>query len=1384
MINKGYHWSGVQPTPEFEPSTQAAKLFAAGSFALGAAFLSTRINVGTRGETAYDLVHRNIRNIADSVPLGMGNTFRTAESMSPWLSPAAQGLKEGPSVLNTGKQVFSYNIGSKYTGTQATRTALQGLVGEETFAKSGLNLIEDGKYELRFERTKDSSKGNLFFRQVGSGLEETPFQWKPLGSDKFRLQTLRGPGDVFDVAMGGATPNKTSVSYAASLQHIGVTEKLPAGDLDKIFSSIDPKTGKISSRVPFGLVRSGVTNTFGTFFAQNMQRFNKLLEATAEQVPVGRGAAKALADSLQVQPGPAHKMFAKFGLKAGALGAAYLGVQEIDHFRRNSGLLGQVGVAAGTSAALHEILRRKAKSVSPRSIKHIALASFFGQLVLPGFDQGFKEGLATSWKNLNIGLAGIGQVTGASAYRRTIEGFAPGLTDATTGAFAGVSVLAASYLGRTNSFRQNILNRMDMSTDLGKRIAGTSIGASLPRTKGQHYIEQIWDLAIADNKDLGIRGSGQKPPWQMSIQERSAIVEGRSLSQLKPSDKSNLIKAFNEKIIKSTNAIDNSSWLKDELYSRHQKAINLSRQEYISKNSMNQSLINSIENINSKYGSTPAGFQRFKRFAEVSSSKMYHAFFGASMSGEHFTAEMERLNAKGRLGRVGTLFFGAFLAHQFFTGGLFGSMEGPGELSDIYSGKKLVEVKSGRWWEGGGSPFEGKETKYLRPHWYHTMMSRSREKATWGANEDQISPITKWFKENFTYDLEKLTYYDRPYVQTGAAFQHVPLIGGVLASTIGQLIKPSKLMHTNEWIRPSEDGGVELAYQPEFRGPDYELGGLPMGTPESRFSSGFLAAELQYRTRELSGLPGWAKNVIQKQITGYETFGQQMPVFGQAGAINDPIEKFWELNLGGALFTSEPVRRLLPNPRKAIEEYNPIVNRMPSWMPKRFHYGDPYRKVESGFARLPGPGYEALHPELAGTPAENYPLIYQHAILSDLAPTSKQANVVRQTLYDRRSKGITSGAENAFMDNIDAVLAKKMVKRDFNHVKPGAIELPGSSLTQGAWQATQSAVRGVAAPFEYMVPMGFRPAQKLLSDRDMIEQYEYERMYGTMNAFWDKPWRDWFRPAIYSAAELMGYSGKPEWRQDADDIQGYFDKLEFSKWMQLAANAENNGERNRFLRKAQGTRFGVNPQGDAMSIYRSMPDSEKKFFDSFAYASGSDRERILEMIPQDQQHLYQAIWSRLDNGQEATLYDQGVPSINAANLNQRSAEASQYFTSQPVPKPDWIGWHENVEIDDIKLKYIDNLGHDIHDHDMWEKQRRTLVRKPYLNNSDEFLYQSAAPARSSVRNTLYSLTKGNQGNIPIEYSVNSSSRARTHASMYYNDSREFEIFEAIKRSRD
>lgn len=97
---------------------------------------------------------------------------------------------------------------------------------------------------------------------------------------------------------------------------------------------------------------------------------------------------------------------------------------------------------------------------------------------------------------------------------------------------------------------------------------------------------------------------------------------------------------------------------------------------------------------------------------------------------------------------------------------------------------------------------------------------------------------------------------------------------------------------------------------------------------------------------------------------------------------------------------SEPLRRFIQ--RESFEpQANEIPNTMPSWLPgddymTNFKVGDPYVRIDDGYARLPGAGYEALHPELKGLNTEDYPDINKLSILADVAPYSREYNLYRQ----------------------------------------------------------------------------------------------------------------------------------------------------------------------------------------------------------------------------------------------------------------------------------------------------------------------------------------------------------------------------------------------------
>ena len=1148
-----------------------------------------------------------------------------------------------------------------------------------------------------------------------------------------------------------------------------------------------PSTGNKAQTGLQGLKnRTAVPLSYATF---GMSRFNKLIKATFEQVPIlgeaSEGILKATGLSPYTGPKPFYKQFMNLGLKASAISAAYMGLRTVDHYRRNFGVVGHMIASAGLStlgAVLAEKALKETRFGLDKSLpKKIGLGLFALQM-FPGFSQGTVEGVATTLVNADIMRAQVGRYTGMSGYRRTLEGVLPGVSSSEVGALTGLGLVGASYLGLSKkmisrnpvlpeSIRKRIgfMNNVTMPESSGESLGRKIYETFLPRSQAKDLVDRggIYKdidkmLSSSSYKDYFDRITNNKAYADMNL------IERKRLGSLIQNSGSHIAQAYN--ISKGESEI-----LSRKLFLATKTEASMEHfDNYINKNPINESLLNRVEEINNRYSGTGRVGSFFKQ-VETLGAKTYHAFFGASFSGEDYETGIKKLGSGTLLKRAGILFAGGFLGHQLLTGGLLGSMEDPEDLKQVYEGKKLVEVKRGRFWEGGGTPYKGMETNYFKPHEYHSLMTKSQEKSVWGEEHDAYNPISKFILKNFTYHLEEKNYYTRPYPISSTAFQDVPVIGPLLGASIGSLIKPQKFMHEDEFMQVNSQGELEFAYPEEF-GSSSSLGGVPPGKPITPNNWLYKLGQIQYQQREIEGITGYAKNVIQKMVTGRETFGTMMPVMEDSGRMDSSVLNYWDLELGGAFFLSEPIRRLLPRPKGEQERYNPIMNSMPSWLPERFKRGDPYRNIPVGHSRLPGKGYESLYPELTDTPAEEYPLIHKYKILADVAPKSSQTFKMRQELLERRAAGATTEYENSVMDEVFEVHKKQLSSiQDFDFHK-NAIKIPGlSNVTSSVYKTGETILRKAASPAEYLIPGGFRPVQKLLGHtRDAVETYEFDQMYGTPHAFWDAPIRDWIRPSLYSAANLLGYQGKPLHVQKREEVNEHFDKLQFIKFANLAEKAENPKDKQRYLRMAAKTRTGVNPQGDSLGLYMSLPESEKKYFDAFANAKEGDRARILELMPGDQAHLYQSIWNRIDTNQQGSLYEGSQVELNEQELLTKSIGLQQEMELPPV---DWVGWHKDVDLEDVKLKYISSLGEDVHDYHKFKNSERRLRRKPYLNNSEDFVYINSMANSSTVLKNLQ-----NSGNMDLRgmqvYNSNINNQSST-ADLNYSYDRSEDILQQM-----
>ena len=174
---------------------------------------------------------------------------------------------------------------------------------------------------------------------------------------------------------------------------------------------------------------------------------------------------------------------------------------------------------------------------------------------------------------------------------------------------------------------------------------------------------------------------------------------------------------------------------------------------------------------------------------------------------------------------------------------------------------------------------------------------------------------------------------------------------------------------------------------------------------------------------------------------------------------------------------------------------------------------------------------------------------------------------------------------------------------------------------------------------------------------------------------------------------------------------------------------------------------------------------------AFANAQGNERDRILEMIPEDQVHLYKSMWNRLDAG------DVSARMPSEAGVDEAYLKARYY--NQPaanLPPEDWIGMNAEVDMDDIRVRYASKHASDLHDYGLWEQQLKKSMSQEFLEGSDEVVSSPGILTASSVNSQLYNMLGGDAGRMNLS---TFTSFGRPRASIVYNDYRDAQLQQAL-----
>ena len=765
---------------------------------------------------------------------------------------------------------------------------------------------------------------------------------------------------------------------------------------------------------------------------------------------------------------------------------------------------------------------------------------------------------------------------------------------------------------------------------------------------------------------------------------------------------------------------------------------------------------------------------------------------------------------------------GAAISLPFLPGALIG--ESSEDLKASYSGERKEAYRASTGWLAGSEDIKGGHIKAFVPSRVARILSDAEDEVRYNGDNKlkrQLDPIYSPFSYlKNPYAFEEMHQDDMPYPVWGMNVDYGSFLGKIYQGTVGEFIKPtiinpqfledSRLIRTNAIenyrqqaqldVNRNEQQSASQTYHASklslaanwlgITGKSGEYPIMSFAKPNERqmIDSGMMlaeespssdphtlaAAQTYNALTDFTGLKGFTTSLIVNKM-GYDPTDvrRQLARSGDAVSLADD---FKDANVGDALALGEFARRIIPmgagsNP----DDVNPMLNNSANWLPNDptkyfndFSRGNQWNKVPLGEHRLPGKGLEAYHPELKGIDPADYPLAYQYQVLSDVAMNSPEHLSLKTYLLNADKEGKLSDTErDMFYESLTEEQAKKQRKQfsEYKSAEQFSKFSLGGKVLNTIWE---TAAHKAESPLETLTP--FRPGAKFIHKRSAIEDYEMTMLNGPDTGIWTNPYSHFIRPAINRTAGILPGTQKPEHAEERDNVEEYFDKLEYLK-------ARRNGRTNDVLRTVHGaTAAGILDVNDFNKFSAGLSDNQRDYLQSFSKTTdSSDRRKILEMLPTDVAAGYQRIWNNLEvaekakksgkdvdeavkdayiksnmkellssritgsndsaqldaavmeskkqkamSGQDFSRRDELLAKTRELKLREADKEAEAYVAARTgVPGEDWIGWDPRLKLDEVKLRTLQIGKADTYDYGFWDSDLKRNARIIALDDEDE-----------------------------------------------------------------
>jgi hypothetical protein len=320
------------------------------------------------------------------------------------------------------------------------------------------------------------------------------------------------------------------------------------------------------------------------------------------------------------------------------------------------------------------------------------------------------------------------------------------------------------------------------------------------------------------------------------------------------------------------------------------------------------------------------------------------------------------------------------------------------------------DVRTGRGWiTGSRNEMTGGKVQFVRPNFYRRWKSHWTE----APNVDISNPEFSWMP-NILHPLAPLKramnpqwfvnkhLSDRPYRAGGKGVAQVDPEGNFLETNsfgafggytsiarMGAGFPTALAGGGQPFALTDGHGGTRSSQQGAGRQPGVMMSGAAARPSGIQVTGASLSLYGEPSHLELhKEVPGWGvqdggvwdtvsnwAQDVRQQVGLFGAVMQRIPFYPQASGPFRRQRPETAITTKRLLFggqygeatgtLGEFLRRIVHQDYTSATDFNNLPNNQPSWLPSRFHRGDPYMRTPAGEMNLPGAAYEQLNPWIA-----------------------------------------------------------------------------------------------------------------------------------------------------------------------------------------------------------------------------------------------------------------------------------------------------------------------------------------------------------------------------------------------------------------------------------